>query len=366
MKFPPVSKEHLTHPAVLCERLAPVIGQPFALTKKSRTDGSNLRKRIEAILNDSALPAPAPEGSYEIVPPKKKGVPKLRREFLDSYIVTSGQSYNLQVWNRNPAADSVQIQYKDGSALLATDVRFVFGKVGDSQQIESFAVLSPDYIIRNFGKFGKPTIKHQMLISDIKRRTIEAEPQAISFRPDHPRIADWTTDRIRTEGLSIHHPPVPGNILSLEGIRDQVAAKLIGVRLDDLPTKNRGQALEVLVSGLLGYDSGLTALLAGGYPDVRNQALEVKVQDSQTVDLGKYSPQFEEELEGCPGFTTSTMRYLIALTDRTSGIITSIVLSPGYKLGEQFTYVSDTSFKCQRSIPMSFFESFKGRAVYNP
>jgi hypothetical protein len=36
----------------------------------------------------------------------------------------------------------------------------------------------------------------------------------------------------------------------------------------------------------------------------------------------------------------------------------SVVLVSGEKLGEIFTYVSDTSFKCQRSKPMSLNNSF--------
>ena len=31
----------------------------------------------------------------------------------------------------------------------------------------------------------------------------------------------------------------------------------------------------------------LNELLVGGYPDLRNQVLEVKIQDSPTVDLGQ-------------------------------------------------------------------------------
>jgi hypothetical protein len=41
-----------------------------------------------------------------------------------------------------------------------------------------------------------------------------------------------------------------------------------------------------------------------------------------------------------------------------------MVLMPGKNLGDNFSYVSDTSYKCQRSIPMSFFNSFKGKSVF--
>jgi len=57
---------------------------------------------------------------------------------------------------------------------------------------------------------------------------------------------------------------------------------------------------------------------------------------------------------------------LIALTNPETEIIEGIILSPGEKLGEVFSYVSDKSYKCQRSIPMSFFEKHKGQVVINP
>jgi hypothetical protein len=57
---------------------------------------------------------------------------------------------------------------------------------------------------------------------------------------------------------------------------------------------------------------------------------------------------------------------LIALTNPKTGIIEGIILAPGEKLGEIFTYVSDMSYKCQRSIPMSFFDSLTGQCVFNP
>jgi len=132
-----------------------------------------------------------------------------------------------------------------------------------------------------------------------------------------------------------------------------------------MPTKNRGQALELKIAELLGYAPKEKELLAGGYPDIRNQMLEVKVQDTQTIDLGKYSPQFEEEIYNST-YTTTSMRYLIALTNPLTSIIEGVIVCPGENLGQNFTYVSDTSFKTQRSIPMSFFNSFAGKVVYNP
>jgi len=64
--------------------------------------------------------------------------------------------------------------------------------------------------------------------------------------------------------------------------------------------------------------------------------------------------------------TTFDIRYLIALTNPDTEIIEGIILSPGERLGDVFSYVSDKSYKCQRSIPMSFFERYKDQVVINP
>lgn len=153
-------------------------------------------------------------------------------------------------------------------------------------------------------------------------------------------------------------------VLPIDIIDERITDKLIGEKLDiSLSTKQRGQQLERMVAYQLGY-SGKQDGLEGGYPDIRNQMLEVKVQDSPTIDLGRYSPQFEEQIND--NFTTRTIRYLIALTNAMDGAIAGLIMCPGEELGKSFTYVAEKSFKCQRSIPMGFFEEFKGQVVFNP
>ncbi len=117
---------------------------------------------------------------------------------------------------------------------------------------------------------------------------------------------------------------------------------------------------------MLGYETKENELLYGAFPDIRNQLLEVKVQDTQTVDLGKFSPEKEEIVIAESKLTTFDVRYLIALTNPKTEIIEGIILSPGEKLGELFSYVSNESYKCQRSIPMTFFNRYYGKVVFNP
>ena len=90
-------------------------------------------------------------------------------------------------------------------------------------------------------------------------------------------------------------------------------------------------------------------MLYGAFPDIPNQLLEVKIQDTQTVDLGKFTPENEEVINEELNITTYDVRYLIALTNPDTEVIEGIILSPGEKLGEVFSYVSDKSYKCHET-----------------
>lgn len=136
-KIPASSPKGLTKLEILKEKLKPLIGNEFILTGKSRTDGSNTRKLIASQLEKFPLPAAALKDEYEIVPPKKKGIPKIVREFIDTYIVTSGKSYNLQVWNRMPASQTLLIKYDSGENLKCNDVRFILTKINVTNNLSS-------------------------------------------------------------------------------------------------------------------------------------------------------------------------------------------------------------------------------------
>jgi len=368
LSIPPALQEELSSGDGIARRLAPLVGKPFRLSGKTRTDGSNLRKTVARVLEETpGLPTPAADGAWRIVPPKRKGVPRLLREFVDTFIVTSGTSYNLQVWNRNPSQPTPQIEYADGSLLRANDVRLILVRVDVARhKIRCIVVATPEYIVDRFGKFGKETVKEQLIILPRARQQVLSMKPPILFYPDEAAVARKFSTKIIRQTSRIHDNPTAATTLRLRTIRDFVQSQLIGRRIEPSATKNRGQQLEQIVASGLGYQVTDADVLIGGYPDIRHQALEVKIQDAPTVDLGRYSPQFDEPVDGCLGFTTQTVRYLIALTEPKSGVCHGVVLCPGGRLAEHFVYVAEKSFKCQRSIPMAFFDRFDRQAVFNP
>jgi hypothetical protein len=366
-KIPPKSADSLSPMKVIAERLSCLIGTAFLLTGKTRTDGSNIRKLVATTLEKFPLIDAAQDEGFERVPPKGKGIPKITREFIDTYIVTSGTTYNLQVWNRIPASKTLLIRFDEGRNLKCADVRFVFVRVDVVlNRIASIIILTPEYIESRFGRFGKPTIKYQLLISSKARKEIfESEDKILCFQ-DSTKLSYFLRDDFEPPKVNMTNDPTLNEIYSIEVIKQHVAKKLVGLKLKSAATKNRGQALEQMVLDLLGYPNDNSGMLYGAFPDIRNQLLEVKVQDSQTVDLGKYSPEIEEIIVEEYKITTHDVRYLIALTNPETEIIEGVILMPGEKLGDIFSYVSDKSYKCQRSIPMGFFDQYSGKVVFNP
>ena len=366
-KIPPKSPNQLTSPSKLANILSSLIGTPFFLTGKTRTDGSNIRKLIASVIENHDLPELAQESEYEIVPPKRKGIPRIAREFIDTYIITTGTSYNLQVWNRIPASNTLLIKYESGESLYCKDVRFIFVRIESSKsEIASIIILTPEYIEQKFGKFGRPTIKHQLLISTKARAAIYQRDDKILSFPDSKKLTYFITQDYKPPQSAMVEEPKLKELYSISLLKEMVAKKLIGKKLDSAATKNRGQSLERMTLELLGYQATKNNLLYGGFPDIKNQLLEVKVQDSPTVDLGRFSPEKEEIIIHDKNLTTFDVRYLIALTNPKTEIIEGIILSPGEKLGELFSYVSDQSYKCQRAIPMAFFDKYHRKSVFNP
>ena len=366
-KIPPKSPSQLTDISKLPKIFENLIGYEFRLTGKTRTDGANVRKLIARELLRNGLPEGANREEFEIVPPKKKGVPKILRELIDSYTVTRGDSYNLQVWNRIPNCKTVLIKYESGETLNCNDVRYIFVKIDIHKHfISSIIILSAEYIETHFGKFGKPTIKHQLLISNkVRNQIYNSESKILTFS-DSKKLTYLITDSYNKPENSMANEPSIQNLYSMKLLTELVAKKLIGKKLVNSATKNKGQELERLTLELLGYKLSDNEKLIGGFPDIPNQLLEVKVQDTQTVDLGQFTPEKEEMVVIENNLTTFDVRYLIALTNPKTDEIEGIILAPGEKLGEIFTYISDVSYKCQRSIPMSFFNYYEGKCVYNP
>lgn len=111
--IPPKSKNETFTGKELANQLQVLIGKSLLITGKPRADGSHLRKLIENALQDSKVELAA-SSTFKVIPPKKRGIPKSIKYLADSFLITSGDKYNLQVWNRIPNSSNVLIKYHNG------------------------------------------------------------------------------------------------------------------------------------------------------------------------------------------------------------------------------------------------------------
>ncbi|MGC3850563.1 hypothetical protein [Limosilactobacillus reuteri] len=365
-KIPPKNISDLTSPENLMTKLQPLIGQHFPLTHAARTDGNKFLHLIINTLMKDNPPEPADERNFNILPPKRKGVPKFLREYVDTYLITSGKNYNLQVWNRNPDTDMPQVEYTNNKKFLKSkDVRFIFGKINlDTDTIESIFIASPHKITEMFGMFGVPTAKYQLIISETAKRLLNQNSTHIVCFDDASSLTPFIEEDSKSNCDFRVFPTNKDKIMPISQIR-RLVQPLVGTSISGDSTRTRGLTLEQTVVEHLGYQ--LTKTMYPQYPDIPNQLLEVKVQDAPTVDLGKYSPQNVQvpaELMGVnEEITTANMRYLIAITDPVTGIIQDIFLGPGSSLNNYFSFVPETSVKYQRGIKMTNFENYQGQVI---
>ncbi len=346
----------------IAEVLKPLINSDFKLTGKTRTDGSNLRKLLGSVIDLSFNIPQATPDDYNLM--VKKGLPKLLTYCIDSYLVTSGESYNLQVWNRIPNSENILIEYSNGDKILSKDINFVFVKVKDSK-IQSIIVATPQKMEELFGAMTVPTIKHQLLISSTAREKIKKMKPPILYEKDSKKIELIAkAKKLKTQTKSIQSDLEPDNLYGLDVMKDTFENRLLGLSIPAMQTKNRGQYLEKIVAKELGYEVSKDDLLEGGFPDLKHQFLEIKIQDSPTVDLGKHSPLFPEIISEHFELSSVDVRYLISLVNKQTMTIDAFILLPGEKLMKYFSYVPETSYKVQKGIRIFFFEERSGKSIF--
>ena len=89
----------------------------------------------------------------------------------------------------------------------------------------------------------------------------------------------------------------------------------------------------------------------------------MKVHRKQTVDLGEYSP-LEKVTVPVINLTPESVRYLFVLVDEKE-IINGFILMYGKDLSNQFHFVPETSYKCQKNFSISkIYNDSIGKVVY--
>ena len=87
-------------------------------------------------------------------------------------------------------------------------MRFIFVPVDPvKQKIKCVIVATPDYIVEHFGKFGVPTVKQQLIITETVRRQLLAKKSPVVFHPDDDALVARMPERVTLGTASIGDAP---------------------------------------------------------------------------------------------------------------------------------------------------------------
>lgn len=201
---------------------------------------------------------------YPVPKSFKKVQPRFTGQNFDTY---NQQALNLQIWNE----------------LIDPERRYVLIRIGPDHIVRKVRVLLGVELIP-LDTTGTVTTKYQASLDTGRQVTQRLEVRDsdeltpyVLDAPTLPPTRNPSTD------------PVQGELYSIKSLGEKLDP-LVGLTFQDAgreQDRNRGEGLHRLVCQTLGYKIyGDT----GQFPDVRHQLLEVKLQTSPTIDLGKVLP----------------------------------------------------------------------------
>lgn len=270
----------------------------------------------------------------------RKTKPRFPGQDLDVHVQ---QDDNLQIWNQEVSPERRYVLIRPDADDVVQNVRVVRG-----QQVarwDKTGTLTSKYQAkRTAGKSGSA------LISDADTDTFEN-----AFNPA-PVESGLLLD------ASSSDPPTPGLVMPIVQVFEKLTA-LIGARLDVTgpgQDRVRGELLQERVSDLLGIGEYANF---GRWPDIVNQALEVKLQTSPTIDLGLILPTdtaparaLGSDIRHCDA------RYLVAYGEMLSSgevEVQSIVLCTGADFFDEFVQFGGLVKNSKRQIrlPSDLFQT---------
>lgn len=275
---------------------------------------------------------------YPVPPSFKKTQPRFPGQLFDTY---AQKSNNLQIWNEK----------------LAPTRRYVIIRIAKEDVVTRVKVVTGD-MLALLDTTGTLTRKYQAhLIPGEETTELIADTDTELL---HPFV------RMRVDLAAAPNPldhPRAGQLLPIREVFERLQS-LVGEGFPDTgydQERNRGAALHRMVCRRLGYTDHRDD---GQFPDVPHQLLEVKLQTSQTIDLGLVCPDSDEAL-GVPKIAGQQIRHcdvryalFYAVQDGRNIVLTHLFLSTGEKFFTRFPQFRGKvlSKKLQIPLPADFFD----------
>lgn len=251
----------------------------------------------------------------------KKTQPRYPGQDFDLYVQKSN---NLQIWNEE----------------VAPNRRYVLIRLNSADEVVGVRVLTGEEVAR-FDRTGTLTSKYQAKRRD--DRVADHGPVVLASEADTSRfhkvlVPTGALSETTLQSLSPVAAPKRSATFSISGLVNRLGG-LIGTTTSDPgldQERNRGAELHRAVCGALGLGSYADH---GQFPDIKCQALEVKLQTSPTIDLGLVSPDSEERIDGLEPLRHCDMRYAVFYgenTDPETIMLTGLVVVTGADFFTEF------------------------------
>ena len=295
-------------------------------------EGMALRTRSKKVKQRicSALGYPKP-ASF------KRTSPTFPGQRFDVYVQKSD---NLQVWNRE----------------ISNDLRYVLVRVGVDDRVSEVKVVTGDVLSR-LDTTGTLTQKYQarLDLGDSVAELVSPSDTSVLV----PFVTNGAVDLSNADPAGV---PTAEQLLSIEALFDRLSP-FVGEVFEDAgrdQERNRGAVVHRSVCEVLGYGAYRDG---GQFPDVRHQLLEVKLQTSPTIDLGKVSPSSTAPLDGVGirgvQVRHCDVRYAIfyGTTDGERVSVTHVFVVNGENFYSRFSQFGGNvvNRKIQLRLPVGFF-----------
>jgi hypothetical protein len=310
-----------------CEELSSILNHKligisfFGLANRTKS------KKAKQIVADAL--------GYHIPKSFKRCQPRFKGQFFDTYILKAN---NLQIWNEELDIKRRYVLIRTNEFDVITEIKIVSGS--DIKYLDTTGKITTKYQASL-----KPSGKKNELIS--KKDTINIS-------------SILTNEEINLKNNSPIEPPSENAIIPIEECFN-ILKSIIGKKIPNIGSdRTRGDYLHSIVCKTLGYT---TYKDNGKFPDINHQLLEIKLQTSNTIDLGLIYPDSNEPLSFDKIKNTKIeccdVRYAIFLGDVINGdiVITSLYLTTGKDFFTRFKAFGGNvkNGKLQLIIPKDFF-----------
>nr|ADX97300.1 ClaI [Caryophanon latum] len=209
---------------------------------------------------------------YQVPKSFKKTQPRFLSQKFDVY---NQKSNNLQIWNEEISPSRRYVLIKISFDDIITQVKVVTGDV--LATLDSTGTLTQKYQAKYAGVHERKAT----LLSECDTDFIQSITQSYN-----------SFDEFTAPDTN----PKEDELMGIDEIFDKLK-DLIGTKIPYIGAtqeRNRGGHLHKMICDALGYNNFKEN---GQFPDIKHQLLEVKLQTSETIDLGLFTPNSYELLD---------------------------------------------------------------------